>query len=83
MSYYSYKKSMEIVRAADGDFYAVIMAAMRMADSMNHERLADAWLGVWQELRERYNAPCGLLPGECDNALKVRMTKSGELVGTN
>ncbi len=69
--------------AAKGDFYAVIMAAMKMADTDNSAKLKATWPSVFEELRCRYNAPCGLQPGDCDNKLKVRMTESGELVDTH
>lgn len=45
-------------------FYALLMAAMRTADSPNLARLQDAFPEVYYELRERYNAPGGYLPGE-------------------
>jgi len=45
-------------------FYALIMAAMRQADTFNLERLKSAWPDVYDELWARYNAPGGLLPGE-------------------
>lgn len=50
----------------DGDpnFYALIMAAIRKADSSNARKLAQAWPDVWRELQARYNAPGGYLPGE-------------------
>lgn len=43
----------------DVDFYAVLMTAMRMADSDNLETLKHAFPGVYAELQERYNAPGG------------------------
>lgn len=63
MSLYDYKKSQEI-DAQQYPFYALIMAAMRQADSNNIEKLKEAWPDVWHELRTRYNAPGGFLPGE-------------------
>lgn len=45
-------------------FYAIIMAAMRQADSNNLKLLKEAWPNTWHELHERYNAPGGFLPGE-------------------
>ena len=66
MSYYDYTVSKEI--AARGfPFYALIMAAMRQADTDNSEKLAAAWPNVWRELVLRYNAPYGVLPGETTN----------------
>lgn len=45
-------------------FYALIMAAMRQADTDNAERLRRCWPDVWQELHARYNAPGGILPDD-------------------
>jgi len=61
MSYYDYRVSREIVGQP---FYALIMAAMRSADTPNTEKLRAAWPDVYEELQARYNAPSGLLPGE-------------------
>jgi len=63
MSKYDYDKSREIA-AQDYPFYALIMAAMRKADDVNISLLKSCWPEVFQELRERYNAPGGYLPGE-------------------
>jgi len=60
MSRYEYEKS----KTYDPDFYALIMAAMRQADTFNAEKLRAAWPDVWDELQARYNAPGGYLPGE-------------------
>ena len=46
----------------DASFYALIMAAMRQADSGNEERLRLVFPEVWAELQARYNAPGGRLP---------------------
>ncbi len=63
MSHYDYEASWRI--AADGwPFYALVMAAIRQADSDNLARLTWAFPAVAAELRARYNAPGGLLPGE-------------------
>lgn len=63
MSLYDYRKSIEI-SANDPPFYALIMSAMRQADTQNAERLKKAWPSVWIELEARYNAPGGLLDDE-------------------
>ena len=63
MSLYDYKQSIEI--ASEGyTFHALIMAAMRQADSDNFEALRAAFPHVCNELQLRYNAPNGILPGE-------------------
>ena len=61
MSYYDYIVSKELRTAP---FYALIMAAMRRADSANDAKLRQAWPDVWNELHERYHAPGGVLDGE-------------------
>jgi hypothetical protein len=63
LGYYSYRLSKLVVRDYD-DFYTLIAAAMRLADTENSALLRAAWPDVWDELRTRYNAPGGLLPDE-------------------
>ena len=63
MSYHQYQSSKKIA-AAHYPFYAVIMAAMRQADTGNMAKLRAAWPEVAAELQARYDAPGGLLPGE-------------------
>ena len=60
MSAYDYHISLKIA-CEDYPFYALIMAAMRQADTDNIKRLQDAFPWVWIELKERYNAPGGIL----------------------
>lgn len=48
----------------DVPFHALVMAAMRKADSFNALRLRAAFPRVWDELDQRYNAPGGWLDGE-------------------
>lgn len=67
MSLWDYEKGRELelhCLKSDIHFYAVIQCAMRMADTDNSEKLKAAWPGVYEELRQRYNAPGGILPGE-------------------
>ena len=63
MSLYDYRRAREIA-AEDYPFYALIMAAMRQADTDNAEKLKAAWPEVYAELEQRYWAPGGLLPDE-------------------
>ena len=63
MSHYDYTIGREITMR-DYPFYALIQAAMRQADTDNAEKLREAFPDTWTELRARYNAPKGLLPGE-------------------
>ena len=46
------------------DFFALLMAAMRQADTGNASLLRSAFPAVWDELQARYDAPGGVLPGE-------------------
>ena len=63
MSLYDYRVSQKI-SADDPPFYALIMAAMRKADTTNEYKLRAAWPDVWEELGKRYPAPGGFLEGE-------------------
>lgn len=60
---YEYEASKRIA-LQDPPFYALLMAAMRLADTENLRRLRLGFEDVWQELHARYNAPGGVLPGE-------------------
>jgi len=61
MSFHEYQASKHLVVDAP-PFYALIMAAMRQADSKNTEKLKAAWPEVWDELKRRYHAPGGVIP---------------------
>ena len=63
MSLYDYQKSIEISRG-DPPFAALIMAAMRKADSDNLILISRDWPNIVNELAARHNAPGGLLKGE-------------------
>lgn len=63
MSLYDYQQSLYI-EADNYPFYALIMAAIRQADTDNLEKLTEAFPDVVREFRARYYAPGGLLPGE-------------------
>jgi len=58
-----YRASIRIA-SEDPSFRALIMAAMRKADTSNTEKLKNAFPEIWAELRARYDAPGGFLPGE-------------------
>jgi hypothetical protein len=60
MSKFDYDTAHDIAEK-DPSFNALIMAAMRKADSDNLSYLMHDWPGVWQELQVRYNAPGGVL----------------------
>lgn len=63
MSLYDYRESIEI-SAKDPQFAALIMSAMRKADSTNIALLRWAWPQIWMEFQARYHSPGGILPGE-------------------
>jgi len=63
MNLYDYLKSQEISKQ-DYPFYALIMAAMRQADTHNLELLQEAFPEVWAQFIARYNAPGGRLENE-------------------
>ncbi len=63
MSLYDYRIGRAIA-ADDPPFYAIIQAAMRRADTDNLDKLKAAWPEVYEELKARYHAPGGILPGE-------------------
>lgn len=68
MSRYDYEASKQAAMA-DYPFYALIMTAMRQADTNNSEKLKAAWPEVWEELHARYHAPGGQLPNDPERAL--------------
>ncbi len=60
---HEYRMSLELTKG-DPSFYALIMAAMRQADSDNIEKLKAAFPDTHEELKVRYNARGGYLPKE-------------------
>lgn len=65
MTLYDYRISQRL-ELEDVPFYALIMAAMRKADSRNLVKLMAAWPEVHAELLERYHAPGGLIGSEAE-----------------
>jgi hypothetical protein len=63
MSWYDYQVSKGLARE-NYPFYALIMTAMRQADTDNSVLLQQAFPHIWVELQRRYNAPAGVLPGD-------------------
>jgi hypothetical protein len=63
MSYFDYQcsRTPELIQAP---FYALIMAAMRNADTSNTEKLRLIFPAVYDEMYARYDAPGGVLAGE-------------------
>lgn len=64
MSKHDYMVSRQLDAELQVPFYAIIMLAMRRADTANLAMLKASWPRVWGELEARYNAPGGLLPDE-------------------
>lgn len=63
MSLHEYEQS-KVIAMEDYPFYAIVMAAMRQADTYNLQLLENAFPGTLRELQERYNAPGGILEGD-------------------
>jgi hypothetical protein len=63
MSLYDYEASRQLVQM-DPPFYALIMAAMRKADTGNYAALGKAFPEARAELEARYHAPGGRLAGD-------------------
>lgn len=63
MSLHEYISSKEIGKK-DYPFYALIMAAMRQADTNNLEKLKLIFPEVFKEIQDRYDAPGGKLDGD-------------------
>ena len=61
MTLYDYRMGRQL-ESEGYPFYAVIMAAMRQADTENAIKLKSVFPTVWKELEERYHAPDGILP---------------------
>jgi len=49
-------------------FNALIMVAIKKADSGNAELLKEAFPDIWTEFHLRYHAPNGLLEGEREDS---------------
>lgn len=63
MSLYDYRVSRQII-FNDPPFYALIMAAIRKADTENTALLREVFPAVYWEFEDRYNTPGGRLPGD-------------------
>ena len=77
MSLHSYLTSHKL-HDHDYPFSSLIMAAMRRADTGNQTLLRQAFPVIWNELKERYDAPGGLLAGECQPGIGC-MSEDGVL----
>jgi len=63
MSLLVYEESLEI-NIRNRSFDALIMAAMRRADTANIAKLKREWPELYEERKQRYNAPGGVLDGD-------------------
>lgn len=63
MSRYSYMASRDVLKS-DPPFYALIMAAMRKADTGNLAKLRSVFPEVAEELETRYRSIGGFTPDE-------------------
>lgn len=63
MSLWDYQLSGHI-DAQDYPFRAIVMAAMRKADTENLRKLREAFPHVHRELTQRWNAPAGRLEND-------------------
>lgn len=59
-----YVRSQQLAAGGDEEFAALIMAAMRLADTHNAEVLQAAFPDIWAELYARYHAPGGVLEAD-------------------
>ncbi len=60
LSLHEYEQSKHI-GASDYQFYSLIAAAMRQADTDNLEALKLAFPGIYESLTRRYSAPLGVV----------------------
>lgn len=60
MSLYDYQVS-RVIDALDPTYEALIMAALRKADSLNALAIRTQWPAIAQECQARYDAPGGIL----------------------
>ena len=57
----SQRLAVEVSNSDGNEFYSLLMAAIRFADSDNMTKLQSVFPEVIKELRARYNAPGGVL----------------------
>lgn len=62
MSLYDYHYSLKKLSLVDAPFYALLMAAIRKADTENLARLREGFPELVDEFTRRYYAPLGVLP---------------------
>ena len=85
MSLYDYRASKELSES-DPPFAALIMAALRKADSANAYELRSAFPDICAEMQARYDAPGGVLPSDAvigtgeDDERYTMLTREEELI---
>lgn len=63
MSLHDYQLGLQLAAKHEGDdFYGIVQALMRLADTNNLIMLKNCWPQVYEDLQKRYNAPGGRLP---------------------
>ncbi len=68
MSLYDYQVGQRVVcDYGDTEFYGLVQALMRLADTGDLNKLKAAWPAVWNDLKQRCNSPGGLLSGEIEH----------------
>jgi hypothetical protein len=69
MALYDYQQSKKISQF-DPSFLAILFALMRKADDFNTAKIRSLWPLEYEEMRQRYNAPGGILPEELEEDVK-------------
>lgn len=83
MSLYDYRVSCDI-SLEDHPFEALIMAALRQADTPNLAALTRAFPEVADEFARRYHAPAGIIPGDVgDHGPQVAIVSSADLAAAD
>lgn len=72
MSLFDYDQSKRINKY-EYTFEALIMAAMRKADTFNQVKLKNAFPRTWDELHARYNSPGGKLEPEDTRSMELEL----------
>lgn len=73
MSLHEYRSS-QVISASDPPFYALIMSAMRQADTHNVLKLQEAFPSVWAEFLLRFHARGGRIRGDQPMEEKVELS---------
>jgi hypothetical protein len=60
LSHHEYEQSKQI-SARGYQFYALLAALMRQADTENTALLKECWPDIWESLQRRYDAPMGVI----------------------